>query len=338
MRRVGYAAGLLIGLVVISSLYNLAAGAVLKRRYPPLGRIYRVDGYAMHLYCTGSGSPKVVLEAGLGDDLIYWQKVQPEVAKTTRVCSYDRAGIGWSGDRPEPHDARNIARQLHELLQQAGETGPTIFVGASAGGFYVRQYVADHPEHVVGIVFADSSVPDQVRALKGGEWTQGKARRIHREAMWDLIKQTTGWARLAGDCKGDISKGLESYTGWERAQACRPAYARSGLDEWDEFWLSADEARAAHCCGNMPLLIISQDPDRPKAGWDAQSITNQPIWNDLQESLKKLSPQSRCIIARGSGHHVMIDRPDVVVNGIRQVVTDFREHKTDAAIGTTVVE
>ena len=338
MKRVVLAMALLGGVVVACALYNLAAVAVLKHRYPPLGRMYTVDGHAMHLYCTGSGPPTIVLEAGLGDDLIYWQKVQPEIAKTTRVCSYDRAGIGWSEDQPGARDAKHIAQQLHALLQGARVAPPLVLVGASAGGFYVRQFTADYPQEVVGIVFVDSSVPEQVRALPYGAWTQEKARKMHRDALWDLVRQSTGWARLTGKCTGDVEKGLESYAGQVRAEACRPAYARAGLGEWDEFWTSAQQAAEAKCCGTIPLLIISQDPARPKPGWDAQSIAAQPIWNDLQESLKALSPASRRIIARGSAHHVMIDRPDVVINGIREMVTDIREQTPDPQVGTTTVQ
>lgn len=84
----------LAALVALSATYNLAVSAVLQHRYPPPGAIYKVNGYAMHLYCTGTGDPTVVVEAGLGDRFILWQKVQPEVAKFTRICTYDRAGLG----------------------------------------------------------------------------------------------------------------------------------------------------------------------------------------------------------------------------------------------------
>jgi pimeloyl-ACP methyl ester carboxylesterase len=156
--------------------------------------------------------------------------------------------------------------------------------------------------------------------------------------MWDLINQSTGWARLRGQCQGEVEKGLDTWRDLARAEACRPAYARSGLGEWDEFWHSADEAAEARCCGNIPLVIVSRDPDWRKPGWGAQAIAAQPIWNNLQESLKALSPQSRRIIARGSGHHVHIDRPDVVVAAIGQVVNDVRQHKPDPEVGTTVVQ
>src|SRR5437868_3738273 len=109
LKRAGILVAALAAIVVLSGGYNLLISAVLQRRYPPPGNIYSVDGYAMHLYCTGTGAPTVVVEAGLGNDFIEWQLVQPEVAKFTRICTYDRAGIGWSEGRPEPHDAVHIA-------------------------------------------------------------------------------------------------------------------------------------------------------------------------------------------------------------------------------------
>ena len=332
----------LAAIVAFSGAYNLLVSAALQHRYPPPGRVYSVNGYAMHLYCTGSAAPMVVVEEGLGDDFISGQRVQPEVAKLTRICTYDRAGLGWSADRPDPHDAKHFAQQLHALLHAAGEDGPIVLVGASAGGFYARQFVSDFPQQVAGMVFSDSSVPDQVRDIPGGAWTPEEARQVHHEAMWDLIKQSTGWARLRGQCKGEVEKGLDTWRNVARAEACRPEYARSGLAEWDEFWHSADEAAEARCCGNIPLVIVSRDPDWRNPAWDAQRdarhIAAQPIWNKLQESLKALSPQSHRIIARGSGHHIHIDRPDVVVAAIGQVVNDVRQHKPDPQVGTTVMQ
>ena len=114
------------------------------------------------------------------------------------------------------------------------------------------------------------------------------------------------------------------------AEACRPSFAASWLGEWDDFWRSGDEAAHAPCCGNLPLLVISQDPDRPKPGWDARSLAANPIWAGLQENLKKLSPRSRRIIARNSGHHIMTDRPDVIINNVREVVLNLIFNAVDA--------
>ena len=99
----------------------------------------------MHLYCTGHGFPTVVLDAGGGNDWLIWQKVQPEVTKTQRVCSYDRAGTGWSELQPGVQDAWSIAIELHQLLKQAGEKEPFVLVAASVAGFYARQYVDAFP-------------------------------------------------------------------------------------------------------------------------------------------------------------------------------------------------
>jgi pimeloyl-ACP methyl ester carboxylesterase len=280
----------------------------------------------------------VVLESGLGDDWIYWQKVQPEVAKTTHICSYDRASIGWSDPRPGPQDAKNIASQLHILLQNANEAGPLILVGASAGGYYVREFTAMYPTEVTGLVFVDASVPEQIQKLPGGAYSEATAKKIHRDAKWDWLKEASGWARVTGKCKGEVDSGLEAYAGLASAEACRPGFAASGVAEWDEFWHSAEEAAQAPCCGDRPVLVISQDPDRPKPGWSAQQIAANPIWNSLQEHLKSLSPHSRRIIARNSRHHVMIDRPDVVINGIAQLIAEIHNKTADPAEGTTVVQ
>jgi pimeloyl-ACP methyl ester carboxylesterase len=93
----------------------------------------------------------------------------------------------------------------------------------------------------------------------------------------------------------------------------------------------------ANCCARLPVLILSQDPDRPKPGWSAQSVAAQPIWNSLQEGLKRLSPHSRRVIARKGGHHIMIDRPEVVADGTRQLVAEIRTGTPNRDEGTTVV-
>jgi pimeloyl-ACP methyl ester carboxylesterase len=324
--------------VLASAAYNALYVHDLASRHPAPGKFYVVNGYQMHLYCTGSGSPTVVFEGGRGDDWLYWQKVQPELAKTTRVCSYDRAGLGWSDPQPGARDAVHIAAQLHSLLQQAGETGPLILVGASAGGFYVREYVATYPNEIAGIVLVDASVPEQVEALPDAKDSEAKRKQRHRMATVEWLKETSGWARLSGQCKGEVERGLETYMDLAAAEACRPSFAASWLGEWDDFWRSGEEAAHAPCCGNLPLLVISQDPDRPKPGWSTQSLAAIPIWAGLQENLKKLSLRSRRIIARNSGHHIMIDRPDIIISNVRLMVLNIRNRTDDPAYGTTVLQ
>ncbi len=329
---------LLVLCVAAGAAYNAVSVWLLMKQYPVPGKFYQVNGVSMHLYCTGAGSPTVVLETGLGNDWIGWQKVQPELSKTTHVCSYDRAGIGWSDSRPGLRDSKNIAAELHALLQQAGETGPFVLVGASSGGLHVREFTATYPAEIAGLVFVDGSSPEQIEVLPGAKYSDANAKRLHRQVTWAWIKEAFGWARLTGHCKGGVGSGLEAYADLERANDCRPSRETGSLAEWDYFWRAAEEVAHVSCCGDLPILVISQDPDRPKAGMSAQVIANQPIWNGLQENLKRLSPHSRRIIARGSRHPVMIDRPDVVISGTQRLIMEIRNKTTDPEEGTTVVQ
>jgi pimeloyl-ACP methyl ester carboxylesterase len=324
--------------VCVGAVYNTIILRSLRTAYPVPGDFYQVDGHTMHLYCIGTGSPTVVLESGLGDDWIYWQKVQPEVEKSTRVCSYDRAGLGWSAPQPTPRDAEAISSQLHTLLLTANEHGPFLLVGASAGGFYVRQYFSSFPADVAGVVFVDSSVPEQLTVFPDRMDTEAKRHRRHREATLQWLKEFSGYARVSGHCKGEVEKGMQSYSVFVAAESCRPNFTTAWLPEYDDFWRSAEEASRTRCCGDVPLLVISQDPDRPKVGWDAQSIAQQPTWSSLQENLKRLSAHSRRIIAKSSGHHVMADRPDVVITGIQNMVLLLRNNVADSEEGTTRVQ
>ena len=130
---------LLCVLVGGSTIFNAAALRYYRAIYPAPGKMYVIDGHQMHLNCTGEGSPTIVLEAGGGADSLAWSKVQPELSKTTRVCSYDRAGMGWSTPAPGPRDADAIVSELHALLQQAGVDGPNRLNGTLHGGYvYTR--------------------------------------------------------------------------------------------------------------------------------------------------------------------------------------------------------
>lgn len=158
--------GLSLVLMLAGAVYQAAATAADARRYPPPGQRIDVGGHRLHLYCMGSGLPTVIMEAGAGGFSLHWGLVQPELAKTTRVCSYDRAGLGWSDPRPGPTTSRGVAHELHELLTRAGVPGPYVLVGHSIGGFHVRFYAAEHPEQVAGMVLVDPSVEDADRIVR----------------------------------------------------------------------------------------------------------------------------------------------------------------------------
>ena len=134
---------------------------------PPPGRLVDVQGRKIHIWCSGSGAPAVILETGLGGTSADWGFVQPEAARFTRVCSYDRAGMGYSDPGPSPRTAGRIARELVELLERSGLTAPVILVGASIGGLTVRLFASEYAEHVAGLVLVDATPEDQLDPVPG---------------------------------------------------------------------------------------------------------------------------------------------------------------------------
>src|SRR5215210_3676363 len=155
--------GLLVALVALAATgatYQAVATAMDRQAYPAPGRLVDVGGYRLHIQCVGHGSPTVILESGLANISTDWAYVQPQVARETRACSYDRAGNGWSDRGPSPRDPHQIARELHSLLDKGAIPGPYVLVGQSFGGMYVRMFAAEYPDDVVGMVLVDASHPD----------------------------------------------------------------------------------------------------------------------------------------------------------------------------------
>ena len=315
-----------IGLLVIALLciagfvYNTVAGKRLARIHPVPGTFYTVDGRRMHINCTGKGSPTVILESGIGDDWLIWQAVQPELSEVSRVCSYDRFGLGWSEPSSGPRDAVRVAEQLHSLLSLAHIDGPLLLVGHSGGGLYIRAFAALHPDKVVGLVLVDATSTKLYQAIPQAVETAAQRRTRHREARWRAFEEAIGWTRLTGGCGPDVPAALIRFALLDAAEECRPSYETSSTGERDELQRSAEEVAKLACCGRLPTLIISQDPDRNRPGWGPQDMADKRVWGYLQEQMKSLSPCSRRIIASSSGHHVMIDRPEVIARNIKALL------------------
>src|ERR671916_910967 len=165
MRWIGKALlGLIVALLVLAgagAIYQAIATERAERAYPPPGEMVDVGGYSLHINCVGQGSPTVVLDAGSGAMSASWVLVQREVSDTTRVCAYDRAGMGWSEMGPEPRDAKQISSELHTLLSEAGIEGPYVLVAHSFGGLYMQTYAARYPDEVAGVSLVESSHPEQ---------------------------------------------------------------------------------------------------------------------------------------------------------------------------------
>jgi pimeloyl-ACP methyl ester carboxylesterase len=292
------------------------------RRFNPMpGELVDVGGFRMHIDCTGEGSPAVILDAGLGDTYASWRKVQPEISKFTRVCSYDRAGLGYSDTSPRPRTSKVIAEELHALLQAAKIPPLYVLVGHSMGGYDVRLYASLYRSDVAGMVLVDASHPDQENRfppeLKNmeGSWL--------REAEFLEYSAPFGIPRLMGLCDEEAVV---------RAAECNWHSAHESAAELKEISQSAAETSATGSFGDMPLAVLSHDPEKPSAELppDLAKSTND-AWEKMQEELAHLSTRGTQTIAKNSAHYIQLDRPDVVIDAVRSVVAQARAAATGPA-------
>ena len=188
----------ILTLAIVGAAYQQLGSRVDARRSPEPGRLVDLGGYRLKINCAGSRNPTVVLESGLGDLLSEWRPVQLRISTFTRVCSYDRAGYGESDAGPLPRTSLQISRELHTLLQNAGEHPPYILVGHSFGGYNVRVFNGKFPDEVVGVVLADSPQEDQYELLPLA-WRRFGVELLSRwqgQAEWMPPQITFGIARL----------------------------------------------------------------------------------------------------------------------------------------------
>jgi pimeloyl-ACP methyl ester carboxylesterase len=343
MKKTGIAAfGLLTAALVVGCVLALgvAYNAFSLHHYRLIagvpGKLFSVDGYTMHLFCTGEGAPAIILDAGLGDDSLIWAKVQPQLSKHTTVCAYDRAGFGWSAPRPASRDANSIADQLHGLLRAAEMTPPFILMGHSIAGLYIRAYANRYPTDLAGLVFVDGATPlqdDRIpKALVGIQDRQRK------DMRWERILMQIGWFRIKGKCT-QIAPGFEGYAAWIRADSCVPSEITAVEGELDSERLSGEQTVHAGPFGSLPILIFSRDPAVLPSNWPAEvGRANSVVWNVMQEEAKSLSSHSRRIIARCSDHDIQVDRPELLVEAVTGFVTDIRNHDLSHLDGTTGYE
>jgi pimeloyl-ACP methyl ester carboxylesterase len=269
----------------------------------------------MHIYCTGQGAPTVILDSGLGDSYLSWRKVQPEIAKFTRVCSYDRAGLGYSDTSPRARTSQIIAEELGLLLQSANVSPPYILVGHSMGGFDVRLFASLNRNHVAGMVLVDSSHPGQEKRFPPG---------VNDLAASDLRQQEFlaaitpfGIPRILGFCGSDLEI---------RAAECNFHSVREGVAELRAFSTSAAQTASTGSLGDIPLAVLSHDPNtlQPDLPEDLVKPFND-AWEKMQEELAQLSTRSTHVIANNSGHYIQFDRPDLVIEAVHKVVDEFRQ-------------
>ena len=309
---------LIVLLVAGGATYEAIMAAGDDTRYPAPGQRVDVGGYRLHVHCVGEGNPTVVLDAGLGGFSLDWSLVQPELAATTRVCAYDRAGYGWSDPSPHARTPSQIADELHTLLVNAGIQGPYVLVGHSAAGKDVRLFASRYPQAVVGMVLVDArhESVDTNRSPEAlaGEHTQQRRfqRTISAAARIGLVRAfwAAAWPQVFPATQ-NLSTETRAEIGVLQA---RSGQVKTVLKE--DALLTHDNAQlsSATSLGDVPLMVLA-------AG---QNVEHDPLWLPAQQQLAGLSSNAKLIVVEGSSHYIHWDQPMLVAGAIRQVVEAAR--------------
>lgn len=293
---------------------------------PPLGRLVDIGGRRLHVHCSGTTTPTVVIEAGAGAFAIDFALVQPDVAKVTRVCSYDRAGSGWSDARPDVETPERVVRDLRAALAAAGEGGPFVLVGASRGGLYVRLFQAEYPTDVVGLALIDPAAEDrlftmfqgkpvpivslsaaQYRSLTPPGAVPIPTRQPQTGAPFDRLPPDLYARRIALD-RQTIAAMPPSV----------PAEVVAEFSSGDHAMLSrlnAARTSTPNLLGEMPVVVLTRGLD------------SSPEQSVAHAAIARLSHNSRHLTVPGSYHEIHLSHPQAVVEAIVSVVTAVRDRR-----------
>lgn len=261
----------LLGLVAVGGVYQTVGTSLDAAAYPPPGRLIEVGDHRLHLHCTGTGSPTVILEAVAGGVSPMWGWVQPALARETRVCAYDRAGLGWSDPADGPQEGHDVAADLQMLLERSGEPGPYVLVGHSLGGVYSRIVADRMPEQVIGMVLIDSAHPDQYTRVP--EMTAEFEGFRDVQSVFPVLARLGLW-RLYFDVGGEFDLGGLPPEAHDQATAFWSAAALHHSQR-DENAAPRPQVETRDL-GDLPLAVVT-------AGDSA------PSWVTLQDDLATLS-------------------------------------------------
>jgi pimeloyl-ACP methyl ester carboxylesterase len=302
----------------VGGMYETAVTTSDEHTFAAPGTLYDVGGHRLHMDCTGTGSPTVVLENGLGSTSPNWARITADVGTATRVCAYDRAGQGWSDDIGAPQDAVAIAADLHTLLARAGESGRYVLVGHSAGGPYVMMFAARYPDEVAGMVLLDSMSPYEFTDLPGFADEQSMMRRglgvlpsLARLGATQVLP-TSVWSGLPEPAASQV-----------QAFASSPRGMRNMRDEQSMYPTVFEQAKALTSLDGKPLVVVTA----------TESIDQHTEWTDLQDRLAALSTNSQHRVADATHQGLIEDAEsyEASVDAILDVVQSVRTQQAVTA-------
>ena len=297
-------------LASVGAGYETVRESVDAAAYPMPGQLIDVGGHRLHLHCTGSGSPTVVLEPGLGEASSVMGWIAPAVARDTRVCVYDRAGRGWSEAADGRQDGAQIAADLHTLLDRAHVPGPYVLAGHSFGGLYILTFAAQYPDQVAGMVLLDSTAPASAPGPPAKAGSYDLPGRI--SALLPAVAHL-GAARLVGQFSyGTLPPRSRDEA---RARSATASDVESFLNEFLEGSTAVRQAASLVDFADKPLIVVTAGREHDDA------------WLAAQDKLATLSTNSRHRIVADATHaSLLLDATDATAmnQAIRDVVASVR--------------
>jgi pimeloyl-ACP methyl ester carboxylesterase len=292
----------ILALLVLGFTYQTAASEMDRNAYPVRGQRYNVNGHMMNIYCTGEGSPTVVLEAGGFANSLWWYRVQEQLAQHTRVCSYDRAGQGWSDPADGSRDALTLVGELHSLLQQAGVPAPYVMAGHSFGAILIRIYAQQYPEQVSGLVLVDSGliIPKQFASQSDFEdWKSSND--ILQAALWGMTH--FGIVRLMMPAQfqewgfpEDIVNELAAL------RSTNQVFDSDYAERLPVRWALNEASAAAEHLGNLPMIVL----------WGTEGLDFSPAdlerIHGLQQEVATYSSNSVSRNVEGADHGTILGK------------------------------
>lgn len=287
------------------------------------GQLINMGTHHLHIHCQGKAmpsSPTVILESCIWGSTLDWKLVQPEIARFAQVCSYDRAGYGWSDRGPGPRSFDRIANELRMLLIKKGIHPPYIFVGHSWGGALVRYYHALYPDEVAGIILVDAVSEYHSHRFSPAFWAVSKA--ISWLAPFGLLRGLSKMISVSSSNTAWTNDIQKLYLG---CHYIKPLSLNTCLEEGEAFYAGLDLlAREKKSLDNKPLIIISRGNQKlVRSGISHEE--NEKIHEEHLKAQKKLlleSKRSQLIIAEKSGHLINIDEPEIIVEAVRKLIQE----------------
>lgn len=319
--------GVLIGVVGLGAIYQALATSHDNRKFLPPGKLIQINGKNWHCQIMGKGHPTVIVDSGTGGTHLDWQLVQPEVAKFTKILTYDRAGYGWSAISSEPRTAQQVVSELRQLLREVEIEPPYVLVGMSLSGLFSRLFAYHYPEEVAGMVLVDVA-HEKMYVETPVKWVElnkrlegllthvvpimGRIGLLRLLVTFDSVPMAAGLFQKFPPSIRPLAKALYSQTQFGKTFAQESAAVSVSMNQ-------VKQIRQTKAFPDIPLIVLSSG----KPDFDITQDVLQKL-QELHADLANESPQGVHIIAHESGHAIQLDKPELVIDAIRQVVEKVR--------------